>query len=150
MKGFYYIIPLLTLTLFINSCAARTENTITHPEIYTIDGWYDSDSCWVTGTGSPDKRIQNPILRRIDSTESARKDAQKLMIEFLVRTYFNQSRTEYDYDTVKNAFIRKYSPLIESGKVKHEKQIDYDSYSVVFVISKKNLKREIIAGSAME
>lgn len=150
MKGFYSILPLLTLILLLNSCVSNTEQTITNPDIYTIDGWYDNDSCWVTGSGFPDKRIQNPILRRIDSTENARRDAQKLMFEFLIKTYFNQSSAEYDYDTVKNAFIKVYSPLIESGKVTQEKQIDYDSYKVVFVITKKNLKREILSGSAMK
>jgi hypothetical protein len=150
MKGFFYILPVLTLTLLTSACASNTESTITQPDIHAIEGWYDGDSCWVTGTGSADKRIQSPILRRIDTTENAGRDARKLMLEFLVRTYFNQPRTEYDYDTVKNAFIRKYSPLIESGKVTNEKKIGYDSYSVIFVISKKNLKREILSGSAIK
>jgi hypothetical protein len=150
MKGFFYILPALALILLTNACASNNESTITQPDIHAIDGWYDGDSCWVTGTGSPDERIQSPILRRIDTTENAGRDARKLMLEFLVRTYLNQPRTEYDYDTVKNAFIRKYSPLIENGKVTHEKKTGYDSYSVIFVISKKGLKREIMSGSSIK
>lgn len=148
MKSFYSILSLLTFILLISSCASNTEQIITNPDINSINGWIDNDSCWVTGTGSPDKRIQNPLLRPIDSAENAKRDAQKLMLEFLINTYLNQSSA--DYDTVKNAFIKVYSPLIESGKVTQEKQIDYDSSKVVFVITKKNLRREILSGSALK
>jgi len=157
MKGFNSIL-LSALLLFASSCASDTKkdtikNTISHPEVYVIDGWYGYDSCWVTGTGTWDHRIQNPILRHLDGVENATKNARKLMLEFLIKTYFREAPdayNKYDHETVEKAFIKAYSTLIENGQLTSEKQFDYDSYSVVFVINKTNLKKEIISGSAMK
>ncbi len=150
MKKKYFILQLLILILVMNSCTSDIPQTVTNPDIQSIDGWYDENSCWVTGNGSPDRRTPNSMLRQVAASENAKADAKVLILEFLVKTYFKQNSVEYDYDTVKNSFRQAYSDLIDNGQVTHEKCFNDEDCRVIFVITKKNLKREILSGTAMK
>jgi len=150
MKKIYFIVQFLILILIMNSCISDISQTVTNPDMHVIDGWYDENSCWVTGNGSPDRRTPNSMLRQVAASENAKADAKMLILEFLVKTYFKQNSVEYDYDTVKNAFSRAYSNLIDNGQITHEKCFSDEDCRVIFVITKKNLKKEIMSGTAMK
>jgi hypothetical protein len=130
-----------------NSCKSDITETIIESDIPENAGWYDNNSCGVIGIGSPEHRVQSVILKRVASRDNALINAKELMLEFLIKTYFEHHSSEHDYDTVKNAYSKTYSVLINNGKVTHEKYSGDDNCRIVFVISRNNLKKDIISGT---
>ena len=150
MKKFYLIILLPVLLISFNSCKSDITGTIADSHMPASEGWYDNNSCGIIGNGYPEQRVQSVILKRVAARENALINAKELMLEFLVNTYLQHNTSGYDYDSVKSVFIKDYSGLIRNGIVTHEKYSGDDSCRIIFVVSRKNLKKEIMSGTVLK
>ncbi len=150
MKKFYLLILLSALMFSMGSCKSDITETIADTDMSGIEEWYDNNSCRVIGNGSPEHRVQSVMLKRVAALDNAVINAKELMLEFLIKTYLEHHSTDRDYETVKSAFSRAYSDLINNGVVTREKYSGDDNCRIVFVITRKNLKKEILSGTALK